>query len=370
MPITAAIETGQPTRRIRGRRTLLAGTAALAAVAAAALSASAAGAETAEPVADPAACDIAVLPMPGDTYFSIVTGMSDDGSAIAYRAYPVGLEGEERYPMVYLDGEAHKVSMPGTDQTLTDINSSGTAVGSSWVDDLPVTYVWEDDVLTRLTDKGTAAAINENGDIVGSVEEDGSRIPVIWPAGETEPVGLAVPEGTVDGWASAVEDDGTVVGALRILIEGTDLSVSTPYLWHPDCTGERLPVPEVVGKEDFISTADINGDWVIGNLFTPTLEAGVRWNLADGTVEVLDILGAFSVDAEGTASGDLPPAAGYQTADGELVELPGVTDPVDNWFGDIATEIDTTGDFLAGQVFAGEDEYGMHILKAVTWTCE
>ncbi|MEU6857923.1 hypothetical protein AB0B28_03460 [Glycomyces sp. NPDC046736] len=361
MSNTAAIATR--TRRAR----LFAGTAALAAVAAAALSATAA--EAAEP-ADGAACEITELPMPRDTYFSIVTGMSEDGSAIAYRAYPVGISGDERYPMVYLDGEATEVVMPGVEQLLNDVNSSGTAVGRSLVDNVDKPYVWQDGVLTELDGAGSANGINESGDIVGSVGGDEWWLPALWPAGKTEPVELPVPEGTLWGSADEIRDDGTVIGTLGIQFDEDGIDVSTPYVWHPDGTGEALPAPEGFGKEDVLYTLDLAGDWATGYVLTPEYEGGVRWNLAEGTVEVLDMVYAPGVNAEGTAAGEGYPSAVYQPAGGEVVELPGLTAPEDNWFGDMATEIDPTGKLLAGQVYAGDDEYDWHILKAVTWTCE
>ncbi|THV40808.1 hypothetical protein [Glycomyces buryatensis] len=350
------------------RTALLGGTALIASAAVAVLSVQGAHAEANndESEAAQATCVLAELPMPEDRYFSIVTGMSEDGSVIAYRTYD--LDTYQRDTWLYSGGEATEVAMPGEDQSLQDVTTAGIAVGSTFEDGGSKPYIWDGTELTPLTttaEYGSADGINEAGDIIGTDGEAESATPVLWPAGETEPVALELPEDATWGQATDIDEDGTIVGYY-----GYGEDNSRPYVWHPDGTGEALPLPDGVDENAAGSyPMDISGDWVSGYLFNDELETGMRWNLTEGTAEILDLVFAPGINPEGTAAGEASPSAAYQTAD-ELVELPGLTDPADNYFGDTATEINEDGTLLAGQVYAGEDADGMHILKAVTWTCE
>ena len=356
-----AVESRTP-RNSKRRIAFAAGGALLAAAAAAAVpfqSASAAPAAA-------ASCVMQELPMPEDQYFSIVTGMSGDGSVIAYRTYPAGLEGDVRYPYLYTGGEAVEVPMPGTDQYLGDVNSGGTAVGSSVVDDVNLPYVYRNGVLTELAADGGGSAngINESGDIAGS----SGSVPVVWHDGEVKPQELPLPKDANMGWAAAIGDDGTVVGGYQ------DTNVNgVPYVWHPDGTAEALPLPDGIDPATATATAhNVADNWASGSVLTPDAEYGLRWNLEEGTVEILDMIYTPAINEAGTAVGERTPDAVYQEAgpESEAVALPGLTAPADNTFGDTATEINADGSLLAGQVYAGQDATDTHILKAVVWTCE
>jgi hypothetical protein len=311
-------------------------------------------------------CVIEVLPMPDGHSFSIVTGMSDDGSVIAYRAYD--LQSYVRYPYLYEDGEVTEVPIPGEDQQIADVNEDGLAVGFTYLDGMQLPYVFRDGKLAELAanDGGMAHGVNEDGDIVG-VTGQYPEIPVIWRDGEVKPVELPLPDNAVSGEASAIDDDGTIVGHY----EDAETGAFKPYLWHPDGTGEELPMPKGVDPATAHSyAADIADGWVSGYLGTDAGVTGIRWNLEDGTAEALDLEFAPAVNEEGTAAGEAFPHAAYQEEDGKAVKLPGLSDPDDNWFGDSATEVDDDGEVFAGQSFAGEDADGGHILKAVLWTCD
>jgi uncharacterized membrane protein len=347
------------------KRAFLAGGAMVAIAAAAAATLPVQGAAAA-PSGDEE-CVLQELPMPEGLYFSIVTGMSADGSVIAYRAYPAGLDGDERYPLLYEDGEVTEVPIPGLDQSLNDVNADGLAVGSGWVGEGNLPYVFEDGEVRELAanDGGAATGVNDDGVIVGTTGQ-GPFKPVKWLPGQVKPVELPLPEGATGGGATAIDEDGTIVGSAGGDFEGK------PYVWHPDGTGEELPLPEGVDPETVAAfyASDVAGDWVVGYLLTSGSENAVRWNLEDDTVEVLDLNYSVGINEDGTASGSVDPVAALQDEDGELVELPGLVDPAENWFGDNATSISEDGELAAGQVFAGEDEFGNHILKAVTWECD
>lgn len=352
------------TRSFKRRSAFAAGGALLAAAAAAVVPLQAAHAA---PAGDDE-CVLQELPMPKGLYFSIVTGMSEDGSVIAYRAYPAGLTSDERYPLLYQDGEMVEVPIPGEDQQIADVNAEGLGVGFTYLDGVELPYVFRDGEVAELAanDGGAAHGVNEDGDIVGAAGQY-PTVPVIWKDGAVKPTELALPDNATSGEARSIDEDGTIIG----YYEDAGTGDYKPYLWHPDGTGEDLPMPEGVDPATAHSYASqVAGDWVSGYLSTPDGVSGIRWNLADGTAEALDLGTAASINEEGTAVGDVEPYAAFQEEDGKPVELPGVSDPADNYFGDLATEIDDDGELLAGQVYAGEDDAGWHILKAVTWTCD
>lgn len=350
-------------KRNHKRRTAFATAGALLAAAAAAV----VPFESAAAAPKDDACVLQELPMPDDKYFSIVTGMSTDSEFIVYRAYPAQISGDERYPYLYANGEAIEVPMPGIEQILSDVNGNGLAVGSAYVDGVELPYAYHDGLVAELAanEGGAAKGVNDHGDIVGV---DGLGNPVVWRLGQTKPEVLPLPEGAVTGQAASIGEDGTIVGSYEDPATGG----TRAYVWHPDGTGEALPLPADVDPADLYANyaSDISGDWAAGYIATPELEAGVRWNLDDGTVEILDMVYAPAVSDDGTSVGEATPHAAYQEAGGKTVALPGVTDPADNWFGDTATEISADGELLAGQVYAGQDEADWHILKAVTWTCD
>ncbi|SDD96930.1 hypothetical protein [Glycomyces harbinensis] len=356
-------------RMVKGRKAFMAATAVAAAAGAIVLPVQgAAAAET----GTGQACTVEKLPIPDGLLFTFTTGMSDDGSVVAYRAYPAG-NGDERFPLLYSDGEVTEVPIPGLDQQIADVNSSGDGAGYGFLGEGgAVPYAWRDGALVELAnaDSGQANGINEHGDIVGTVAKwDGeaeSELPVIWPAGETEPVALPLPEGAGRAGASEIGDDGVVVGDYENA-EG----VPVPYMWDADGKGSHLPMPEGVDPETAWSYAsDLQGDWASGYLETPELGAvGVVWNLAEGTAHVTGLEGRATVNAEGTAAGETFPNAAFQPRDGKVVELPGAWDPADNYFGDTADQISADGSTIAGSVYVGEDADGWHVLNAVVWTC-
>ncbi len=322
------------------------------------------------------ACALKILPIPAGLVSTRVTGMSRDGSVIAYQADPPSTGDPDdpvvRYPHLYAGGKVTKVPMPGEWQEITDVNSKGVGVGHADVNGSSLPYVWRDGKLTRLLGgRGFAYGINEKGDIVGELwgpvggpgTETGATV---WRAGTTNPVRLPMPKNALWGEATAVANDGRIVG--HVTMSG-DLSGDTkPYIWNVDGTGKFLPMPAGVKLADADSAPmEINGDWVSGILHAPGIAApGIRWNLAKGTAEMTQLGRDYEnvgIGPDGTTVGVLynTPTAAYQTG-GTVFKLPGVADPaVSNW--DNAEAISADGSLIAGTVWTGSD------WNAVTWTC-
>ncbi|MCH7230945.1 hypothetical protein L0U85_08795 [Glycomyces sp. L485] len=358
------------TAQRRGRRALTATAAAAAVTATGVLSVQPAAAE--EPAPEAAqTCVMETLPIPEGLIATQVSGMSDDGSVIAYYALPLDQtwpDGLGAYPRLYTDGQVTEVPMPGDHPRLHDVNSEGTATGYTNIDGDDIPYVWRDGALSQLPSPngGQAHGINEHGDIVGAL---GSYLqqPVVWPADGSGPVDLPLPANAEWGMATGIGDDGTIVG-----YHSDGETGSKPYVWRPDGTAADLPMPEGVALADAHSVPlDLNGDWASGIIFAPGLEnSGIRWNLAADTAEMTDLNYSVAVSAGGTVAGYLPglPTAAFQTEDA-IVELPGAVDAAYNPSRDEAVEISGDGTLIAGDVFVGIDEAGLYYWNAVTWTC-
>lgn len=319
------------------------------------------------------------LPIPEGLQSTRIMAMSDDGSVIAYSAESLDheeFENREQYLRLYSDGEVTDLPVTGPWEEVADVNSSGVAVGASgdYPDREP--WVWRDGELSALPTEygGEALGINDQGDIVGSRRDPNlGSIPVVWPADGTGPVDLELPGDAAYGEATAIGDDGTIVGHIT---DNGDLSGNTkPYAWYPDGTAAELPLPEGIDREDAYSEPmDVTGDWATGFLQIPdvTIDRAttVRWNLADGTAETTE-LGYYSspaaIAADGTVVGQSfeTRAAAYQSGE-TVVELPGVTD---SFNGDYAVEISADGSLIAGEVYVGTGDDGYDDFNAVTWTC-
>ena len=369
-------------RRFKANKAITA-TAVVAAVAAltatTALTAPLVSAAETDPAAAQA-CAMQILPIPEGLVSTKVTGMSRDGSVIAYQAEPLNPNDPERYPRLYADGQVTEVPMPGRDPEIADVNSEGVGAGHAFPDDFPRPYVWRGGELTQLLGgRGYAFGINEPGDIVGEVWDEpgsdtGGTYPAVWRSGATNAVRLPLPKTANGGSATAIADDGRIIGEITL---NNDPGEAKPYIWYPDGTGKLLPVPEGVDLADADAhPLEINGDWASGILFAPGIEApGIRWNLAEGTAEMTKLgrdYETVAVGPDGTAIGLLynTPTAAYQTSDDTVVELPGVLDPADNINYDNAEAISADGSLIAGTAYAGPGANGYNTWNAVTWTCE
>ncbi|MDA1368229.1 hypothetical protein [Glycomyces algeriensis] len=367
-------------RRTFNSRRALAAATAVAAVAATTVFTTqfASAAET--DVAAAQACTLETLPIPEGLFQSAkVTGMSRDGSVIAYQAEPFDYSDPEtglrHYPLLYAGGEVTEVPMPGEWQEIADVNSKGVGAGFAFVNDVPLPYVWRDGTLTRLLGgQGFAYGINESGDIVGQVynKDTGVTHPTVWRAGTTNPVRLALPENAQWGAATAIANDGRIIGT--ITLEGDHSGDTKPYIWSSSGVGRMLPMPAGVSLADADAhPMEINGDWVSGTLHAPGVDApGIRWNLAKGTVEMTGLGQSeetVAIGPDGTVVGHVwnAPTAAYQTG-ATVYELPGLIDAADNLNYDNAEAISADGTLIAGWAVSGY-EGGREMHQAVTWTC-
>ncbi|GIG86895.1 hypothetical protein [Plantactinospora endophytica] len=212
-------------------------------------------------VTPPTRCTVSRLPVPDGHPKSLVTGADPSGRWILGRSYPTGSQGG--YPvLVWEDGKPRRVDLPGGDQTLRDVNSTGLAVGFSYVDDGPRPYLYRDGKVSSLpgVPVGQALAVNQAGQIVG-YRDSGRDQPVIWSDAAGPPADLPLPDDGSRGEAVDIDEDGTVLG---VLIDRSGQH-EYGYLWRPDGTAQKLPTPQVAGQpaESFRPQSIRNG-WVAG----------------------------------------------------------------------------------------------------------
>lgn len=311
----------------------------------------------------PTSCTPHRLPVPaGHPPKSVVTGADPTGRYILGRSYP----GVSRVPRVLIwdKGKVRAVDMPGSDQHLRDITSTGVAVGTSFVDsDRTAAWVYRDGKVSRLAGGvAEANAINEREAVVGSV----NGRPALWRSPTSRPTMLATPGPGWTGYAAGIDEDGTVVGRMQSAPNKPNLA----YLWRPDGTLHQLAVPAVRGRPAATYTADaIRNGWVIGWAARDEVAARGgyryiqtgRWNLRAGAVETSFAGVAEGVNRHGWMVGETEKGA-VLVAGGRTVPLPD--------FGK-ASEIDITIPYtvsddaktVAGQVDVDGEPF------AVAWRC-
>jgi len=313
--------------------------------------------------AAPQSCELSMLPAPADTA-SGASSLSDSGQYIVGAAYTTDpFDPAVNTPLLWQDGQKTEIPIAGLDQALTDVNDSGVAVGYAFTENGDVPYVYRDGQLTELPHTGGswAEGINNDGVIIGSRDTDNGAVPVRWPADGGGPVDLALPDGALTGGANAIGADGTIVGSVDYD------TASFPYKWAPDGTGSSLPIPEGKVIKDFGSAAyDINGQWAVGDLFSEESEDTVRWDLATGAADILDLHFANGVNVSGWVGGDNDEHA-VLIADGTAITLPdnGGTDG----FASSAADVNDAGDLVIGEVTVGENQIGLPYSGAAIWRC-
>ncbi|MCO8269109.1 hypothetical protein M1L60_00735 [Actinoplanes sp. TRM 88003] len=247
----------------------------------------------------PKDCKVTLLPS-GEVKKALVTAGDPTGRYHAGRVYP---RPGGVHTVVWKDGELLPVpNMPGSDAGFRDINSSGIAVGYSYVGDEERAYALAGGTVRRLAGgRAVAGAINDRGVIAGTLGGafDGGT-PVIWKSYRAEPTRLALPSGITRGSAAAIGEDGTVIGA----IYRNTRDEGIPYLWRPDGIGRKLAVPK--GATGFWVSSISNG-WLYGSAVHDAPDGSMRsftsyrYSIAANRYEKLAV--QLSNDALGAENG-------------------------------------------------------------------
>jgi hypothetical protein len=234
-----------------------------------------------QPPAMPTTCAGQRLPVPaGAPASAIVTAVDPTGEFVGGRSY---YPNNVRKLVLWDNGSVHAVNVDGFDMQINAINSSGVAVGSTFVGDGTSTraFVIHGTTATLLPGDGAAAlSINDSGVIVGTVPGGGRYVPVIWRSETAEPQPLPLPPGLTQGENYIIDDDGTVAGEMK----GTASAVGTIVLWQPDGTPADLagdyPMTDQHGQPldvNEVMLLDYRDGWITIRLRDTGLD--VVWNI-------------------------------------------------------------------------------------------
>ena len=179
---------------------------------------------TKRPSAKPPTLDCKVAELPTDGYAkALVTAGDPSGHYLAGRLYEPGSSAKGKKVsdlkiVVWKDGRiVDRPNLPGSEAEIEGINASGDGFGDA--------YAYRGGAVTELRgDRADAFSINSAGVIVGAVGPDDASSPVRWTSPDAEPDKLPVPAGA-HGHALGIDDDGSIVGVLRIGKR------ETGYLW-------------------------------------------------------------------------------------------------------------------------------------------
>ena len=334
----------------------------------------------------PTSCTLNRLPAPDNAPMALVSGADPTGRYIVGRSYP---KAGGYQAVIWHDGTSQKVMLPGDlEESLRDVNSTGTAVGWSYVggseaDTGPVPYVYHDGKVSKLQGvrRGSAYAINDAGAIVG---DDTGHAALVWPSATANPIRLPVPAGTAEATASDIDEDGTTVGTINN---------ERPYVWFPDGTHRELPMPSLDGEQAATARVfSIRNGWATGvatnglgrkgngtNAASSPESTGtgegakgaqtgaVRWNVRTGEVRVFGELeiGASTANAQGWQVGTDEQGRAVLVAGAATVVLPDLASHQPGGLSNIATTLSDDGRTIAGQ---SDDATGT--IQAVVWRCQ
>jgi uncharacterized membrane protein len=326
---------------------------------------------TAPAATPPTSCTLSRLPVPNNVPMALVSGADPTGRYLVGRSYP-----KNGYQaVIWHDGAARNVMLPGdVEESLQDVNSTGTAVGWSYPDGSetendPIPYVYHDGTVSQLAGvrRGSAYAINDAGAIVGT---DGHAA-LVWPSATAKPIRLPVPAGTSEATASDIDEDGTTVGTI---------DNDVPYVWFPDGTHRALPMPSIDGKPAMTARASgIRNGWASGVATNGVGRKGdapknqrnskvaaVRWNVRTGEVNVVvgSRFGVGTANAHGWLVGLDAEERAVLIAGAAPVVLP---DLARHQPRDLTTIATTVSD--DGRIIGGQSDDAADTIRAIVWHC-
>lgn len=313
----------------------------------------------------PISCTIQRLTEPPGSQLSIVTGADPTGRFIVGRGYPAG---DARTTVIWEGNRAPiRVKLPGIDQLLADISTSGVAVGTSFdaaTFQAMTPWVYRNGAggwkvaALRGVASGDAVGINERGQIAGNRHTaDGSR-PVRWASAQSAAVNLRLPADALSGNALDIDTDGTVIGYYTNT-DGDDRAI----VWHPDGSFDLLPAP--AGYGPLTRAFQGRNGWVVGLTGGGGELVSARWHRPTNQARVFPEfdIAASGVNRRGWQVGSSLKGKALFVSDTEVTELPGLAyhgEPL----GDIATTITDDARVIAGQAL---DANGA--IRAVRWQC-
>jgi len=313
-------------------------------------------------VAVPKSCTAEKLPVPDNVAQALVTAADPTGRFLYGRSYPTS--GQHQL-LLWTDGKATKIDIPGDDPTINAANTAGYAVATSLTDDHWAGYVYHGGTATKLPGGDAwANGINAGNTVVG-VKVDpvsGLRQPAVWRTPASQPDLLALPADATNGEARAIDDDGTVVG----FVYDNTKPDGRAYAWAPDGTGRALPSPDKSITDAYVAYTVRNG-WATGIVgLRTTSVAGVRWNLHTNQVETIRSFTSrpSTANARGWMVGSDMQGRGLLVAGGQQVQLP---DGYLHRPGGLTNIPQTISD--DGRIIGGQSDDPAGVIHAMRWRC-
>jgi hypothetical protein len=300
--------------------------------------------------------------MPDNAREGAVQGASPDGRTLVGEVVsePAG----HGIGVLWRDG-AVVGTVPDAPGGLIDLNARGEGVGNDVDGSAHHPWVYRGGVVHRLAGEGRANAIGEDGTLVGSRLASTSNgppvaVPAMWPVGSEQPVDLPMPTKET-GEATDIAGDGTIIGYV-----GAD-----PYVWRPDGSSDRLPVPTGVPPNERVSALKISGSWVVGSAARVGM---ARWHLGAGAVQVVpgvrgDVTGYGQGNEAINAAGVVVVKNGYDAVvegGGRTVTLPSLGPNYMNY----PVSISADARVIGGMTVLNANPGSGSLDQPVSWTCE
>ncbi|MEU4238152.1 hypothetical protein [Actinoplanes sp. NPDC026619] len=192
--------------------------------------------------------------------------------------------GKKSPVLIWRDGKLIAATPTPSELYLYDINSAGMAVGSNQTG-LKYPYAYRDGNFIKLKGGvGEATAINDDGTIVGVLGRaglDGGAVPVRWTSIDAEPERLPLPGGTARFFmVYDLAEDGTVMAQFTEQMGA--LRGEVGYVWMPDGSLKRVLPPAAAGRMMTFQPIGLHYGWLYGEAdswstiqASPTNSAGV-----------------------------------------------------------------------------------------------
>jgi hypothetical protein len=316
-------------------------------------------------------CTESVLPVPGGVASAVITGGDPTGRYLVGQSYPQPT-GDHYQPLIWDNGLAHKVPLPGLDAIMVAVSSNGTAVGQSFTGNVQSAFIYRDGRVTKLggaTSAG-ASAVNNAGMVVGGRIDHNVSVPVVWRTPTSPATDLPLPGPSWRGSASEILNDGSIVGAVS---PSSTSSESQVIMWSPNGSFRLLPLPRVAGVTGITGFQPLNvsQNILIGNAIESTTNLmrfyGGAYELATGAYIDLSQakMSVWGGNAQhwlvGAVLGQDPSPSLWTPGTG-LIRLPTLA---------ATSEMTDQAIFVSddGRVIAGSNTDKHRVERAVMWRC-
>lgn len=268
--------------------------------------------------ADAGQCSVKELPVPDGTTSSWVSAGSSDGEHLVGYATVDG----EKLPGVWHNGEFEQIEVDLRSVSLAAVNNDGSVAGFGFEhgESNRTSFIYDDGKMNELGElageDATVTDLNDRGDAVGYAAGTGLTLALRWSA-ESQQTADELPTTNSHASARGIGNDGTVVGAVGAVDEGTHA-----YAWRGDDSHGKLPK---LDDRPLSAAEDVSGHYAVG-FSDLDVENGsqVLWNLERRTIEVLpsQLTSTHAVTSSGHVAARTEEGNAALVRNGDVTELP------------------------------------------------